>query len=728
MITLRLDKNGGINKGDIKAFEHDNLSEVYVIQLYKNGAIYDLTNKTVELTIVEKKRKLGDMISLPIYEATEGKVKLEVVSTITKQDGIFDFKLTVKDTTGLIETFPNFQVKIENDITDHITGEIVQDKNFTILTEGLKALADYNIYKTNALKVPEIEQDIIEINSQLDTKANKNEVGTPLVANSISEMIDTTKVYVNTTDGNWYSWNGDNWNVGGVYNSQAIASESIKGSMLYKGDVENYNMINLSEVTEKGYIPSYNSDKTITVTNGGHTNVLKYEIKVNDKKIVSQKPPTEYLWGATFVLVDNENKYTLYGGVLNESTPATYPFISFEASSLIYEIDVVEMLKVFPTTTHIYVVYKDYIPKVQCAKYYDITEFKWLKNERQEKIEKYFNISDIVLPSKVFGLQNHETNIYLKNILKNKYNIEALNVNKYDYSECLTDRIILNPTSSLINDLKFSLYQNDLENLSFQKTVTFISTDETAGSGVKKVLIIGDSKVEGGFISHTLKELMDSDVNMSIELLGTKYSWSEENRHEGRGGWAAETYCTQPAYNGKTNPFFNNDTFDFTYYMDSQGYNSVDYVFFNVGTNDVAKLSSDGIDTIIGYYNKIVSSIKSFDSNIKVIIGMCEGVYRFSNRNTSSNIKWDLNKSITLLHEALINNYDNRESEKIFLCPMYINMDLENDYNFEEVPLSSRDVLKTRMKCVDPIHQSKIGYQKCADMMYYTLKYIESLN
>lgn len=173
MITLRLDKNGGINKGDVQAFEHDNKSEVYIIQLYKNGEIYDLTNKNIELTMVERKRKIGDMVSLPIYNATEGKVKLEVVSDITKQDGIYDFKLTVKDTTGLIETFPSFQVKIENDITDHITGEIVQDKNFTILTEGLKALADYNIYKTNALKVPEIEQDIIEINSQLDNSMNK---------------------------------------------------------------------------------------------------------------------------------------------------------------------------------------------------------------------------------------------------------------------------------------------------------------------------------------------------------------------------------------------------------------------------------------------------------------------------------------------------------------------------------------------------------------------------
>ena len=69
MIILRLDKNGGINKGDIKAFEHDNKSETYTIQLYKNNEVYDLTNKTVELTIVEKKRKYGDMVTLPIEAA-----------------------------------------------------------------------------------------------------------------------------------------------------------------------------------------------------------------------------------------------------------------------------------------------------------------------------------------------------------------------------------------------------------------------------------------------------------------------------------------------------------------------------------------------------------------------------------------------------------------------------------------------------------------------------------
>ena len=182
MIILRLDKNGGINKGDIKAFEHDNKSETYTIQLYKNNEVYDLTNKTVELTIVEKKRKYGDMVTLPVESATEGKVKLEIVTALTKQDGTYDFKLTVKDTAGLIETFPNFQVKIDTDITKNIAGEIVADKNFTILTEGLKALSEYEVYKTNAKKVPDIEKNVADLGSQLDNietkKADKTTIWT----------------------------------------------------------------------------------------------------------------------------------------------------------------------------------------------------------------------------------------------------------------------------------------------------------------------------------------------------------------------------------------------------------------------------------------------------------------------------------------------------------------------------------------------------------------------
>ena len=43
--------------------------------------------------------------------------------------------------------------------------------------------------------------------------------GSPLVASSIEEMTDTTKIYVNTTDGNWYYYNDSEWKIGGVYQS-----------------------------------------------------------------------------------------------------------------------------------------------------------------------------------------------------------------------------------------------------------------------------------------------------------------------------------------------------------------------------------------------------------------------------------------------------------------------------------------------------------------------------
>ena len=62
--------------------------------------------------------------------------------------------------------------------------------------------------------------------TQLLDTAKKSDIGSPLTASSVSEMTDVTRVYVNTTDGKWYTHNGG-WVSGGLYNSQAIADKSI---------------------------------------------------------------------------------------------------------------------------------------------------------------------------------------------------------------------------------------------------------------------------------------------------------------------------------------------------------------------------------------------------------------------------------------------------------------------------------------------------------------------
>ena len=54
---------------------------------------------------------------------------------------------------------------------------------------------------------------ISDIASRVDASIS----GSPLVASSVSGMTDTDRVYVNTSDGYWYYYDGDSWEQGGVY-------------------------------------------------------------------------------------------------------------------------------------------------------------------------------------------------------------------------------------------------------------------------------------------------------------------------------------------------------------------------------------------------------------------------------------------------------------------------------------------------------------------------------
>jgi len=73
-----------------------------------------------------------------------------------------------------------------------------------------------------AADIAELEQTLSsdvtdEVSDQLSTLTS----ATPLVADSTTNMTDTTRVYVNTTDGHWYWYDGDSWEDGGVYQASS---------------------------------------------------------------------------------------------------------------------------------------------------------------------------------------------------------------------------------------------------------------------------------------------------------------------------------------------------------------------------------------------------------------------------------------------------------------------------------------------------------------------------
>lgn len=68
------------------------------------------------------------------------------------------------------------------------------------------------------------------VNNEIETinnKVNSSVDSTPIVVSSIEEMIETNKIYVNTSNGKWYYYNGSQWTEGGNYQSSGIAENSI---------------------------------------------------------------------------------------------------------------------------------------------------------------------------------------------------------------------------------------------------------------------------------------------------------------------------------------------------------------------------------------------------------------------------------------------------------------------------------------------------------------------
>lgn len=71
--------------------------------------------------------------------------------------------------------------------------------------------------------INESNTTIATIKAQVDAVGN----GAPLVASSTAGMTNTAKVYVNTTDGKWYYYDGDSWEIGGTYQTAGIGEGSV---------------------------------------------------------------------------------------------------------------------------------------------------------------------------------------------------------------------------------------------------------------------------------------------------------------------------------------------------------------------------------------------------------------------------------------------------------------------------------------------------------------------
>lgn len=143
----------------------------------------------------------------------------------------------------------------------------------------LDGLTRYNNKIKN--KIEEVERTI---EAEADTRNNSDQnlqsqinglaSGSPLAASSTAGMTDTNRIYVNTTDGHWYYYNGSAWVDGGVYQSAGIAEDYVDGENLV---LNLQKSVNFEEpevnINQGAYIGS--SGGVNTLTNGFITDAIR---------------------------------------------------------------------------------------------------------------------------------------------------------------------------------------------------------------------------------------------------------------------------------------------------------------------------------------------------------------------------------------------------------------------------------------------------------------------
>ena len=215
-----------------------------------------------------------------------------------------------------------------------------------------------------------------------------------------------------------------------------------------------------------------------------------------------------------------------------------------------------------------------------------------------------------------------------------------------------------------------------------------VPVNPTAGAGLtKNIMVLGDSIVANGNITKHLRDLFNTDV-MDVNFIGTLNTYGDDvPNHEGRGGWTAWHYTHVGEYNDNVNAFWDGTKFNFSNYMETNNFDGIDVVVINLGIND--SLNDAYLARLIDDYNIIINSIREYNSQCAIIINLplLPACYEVHNTISSDT---DFMKTRRLeVWIKLIKEYDLKQDNKIFVAPVGAMIDVENDYPYEMINLSS---------------------------------------
>lgn len=258
------------------------------------------------------------------------------------------------------------------------------------------------------------------------------------------------------------------------------------------------------------------------------------------------------------------------------------------------------------------------------------------------------------------------------------------------------------------------------------------------------LLCIGDSLTNASVYTGHLLTLCKNPGNPHLTLVGTHHrdGEPEANRHEGYGGWTAELFITHYTGIARTgddakrgSPFLYADRggkphLDFARYCrENNSGQAPKMVTIFLGCNDTFLATDENltaaIDRMLNHYNQLIAMIHGYDKSTKIgvvlVVPPAVSQDAFGASYGCGQTRWQYKRN---QHETvcrMMEQYENREQENLWVIPAYMNLDCRHNYP-QAMSLANAHTTQMLIRQKNDVHPAPGGYCQIGDSIYGWLK------
>lgn len=604
-----------------------------------------------------------------------GKVVEYLNKTIESQNNVLDNFESIYNYFNTLDV----QEEINNKID-----EMVEDGSFSRIISNY--LDDYlAIYQTllNNEQSQRIQSDN-DLQSQISGLAS----GSPLVATSTSGMTETDRIYVNTTNGHWYYYNGTAWTDGGTYQSSGIADGSVVWDDFsddLKKVIKNGTWYNTIKTTggrfpNKEFTGPFNINDEFLfypISYGGQylSTIDIYGLDSNNTIVFSKYNLSKTNETIVKLTVDNVAKIrvTYALSTAENNTVGEFLFSNLEEGSLVNYI--YDKVKSTDETNKYVNFYNDSYSQsfTHSSNHNSLVPIKIQKDYTykvtitgtSDNTNITFDIYGNAYPSAPYGqIKMNESKIFTA-----YENADNMNVWASGITESTTFTIKIEPYS-------IPKLQNDINRVS--------QLNKTTSKIFKKVVCCGDSYTSGHIVdSNNVAHPTNEDYafpHYMATLTGNEWI------NCGSSGASSKTWLTSSRGLAKAISSGKSQAYIVGLMINDQS-NSDRHV--NVGTQ--ADIGTNA-DSYYGYYSKIIRELNAISPDAKIFIETCPN-------SASSYVLY--NQAVRDIYEAYKDTYP------VHLLDLYAYKDLYNNVTL------TNDLVGG--------HYTALGYEQFAEILNYIL-------